>query len=290
MTTPVYWLNGRVVPPEQACIPLNDHGLLYGDGVFEGIRFYHGRAFRLAPHLERLERSARALCLVLPYSAHALATAVTETIASFDEADGYLRVVATRGTGKLGLDPKSCARPNLFIIADALAMVGAEVRTRGARVIISSTRRLPPDGLDPRIKSLNYLNHIMARIEAANAGADEAILLNAQGRVTEGTADNVFIVRAGTLATPPTSEGALQGITRGLILELAQELGMDCAEVPLSPYDLYTADECFLTGTGAELIPVREVDGRTMKSSPGPTFEVVQRAFKSLVRRECEKG
>ena len=290
MTTPVYWLNGRIVPAEQACIPLTDHGLLYGDGVFEGIRFYHRRALRLAQHVERLYRSARALCLVIPCNEEELTTAIEETIAAYGDLDGYLRLVVTRGAGKLGLDPKSCARPNLFIIADALAMVGPGVRARGARVIISSTRRLPPDGLDARIKSLNYLNHILARMEAANAGADEAILLNAQGRVTEGTADNVFIVRAGALATPPASDGALQGITRGLVLELAHELDIACTEVSLSAYDLYTADECFLTGTGAELIPVREVDGRALRSSPGPVFARVQQAFQELVRRECANG
>ncbi len=290
MTTPAYWLNGQIVPAAQACIPLTDHGLLYGDGVFEGIRFYHGRALRLAEHLERLSRSARALCLALPCDAHALTLAVVKTIAAFGGPEGYLRVVVTRGTGKLGLDPKSCARPNLFIIADELAMVSAPVRARGARVIISATRRLPPDGLDPRIKSLNYLNHILARIEAANAGADEAILLNAQGRVTEGTADNVFIVRAGALCTPPVSDGALQGITRALVMELATALGIACAEVSLGAYDLYTADECFLTGTGAELIPVREVDGRMLMSSPGPVYTQVQQAFQNLVRRECKAG
>jgi branched-chain amino acid aminotransferase len=169
-------------------------------------------------------------------------------------------------------------------------MVSPEVRIKGARVIISATRRLPPDGLDPRIKSLNYLNHILARIEAANAGADEAILLNAQGRVTEGTADNVFVVRGGALYTPLASDGALQGITRALVLELAQELGLACAEVSLSAYDLYTADECFLTGTGAELIPVREVDGRALTSRPGPIYARMQQAFQALVRRECASG
>lgn len=290
MTTPVYWLNGRIVPTEQACIPLTDHGLLYGDGVFEGIRFYHGRALRPGQHIERLYRSARALCLIIPCNEGELTAAIEETIAAYGGPDGYLRVVVTRGPGKLGLDSKSCGRPNLFIIADALTMAGAEVHARGARVIISSTRRLPPDGLDPRIKSLNYLNHILARIEAANADADEAILLNAQGRVTEGTADNLFIVRGGKLYTPPASDGALQGITRELVMELADELGIAYSEISLSAYDLYTADECFLTGTGAELIPVREVDGRVFTSSPGPLFTRVQQAFQALVRRECGGG
>lgn len=290
MSKPVYWLNGRIVQSDQACIPLTDHGLLYGDGVFEGIRFYHGCALRLEQHVERLYRSARALCLALPCNERELIAAIEETIAAYGESDGYLRVVVTRGVGKLGLDPKSCARPNLFIIADELAMVSTDVRARGARVIISATRRLPPDGLDPRIKSLNYLNHIMARIEAANAGANEAILLNAQGRVTEGTADNVFIARAGVLYTPPVSDGALQGITRALVIELANELEIACEEVSLSAYDLYTADECFLTGTGAELIPVCEVDGRALISSPGPLFVRIQHAFQVLVKRECGRN
>ena len=290
MTIPVYWLNGRIVAPEQACIPLTDHGLLYGDGVFEGIRFYHGRALRLQQHVERLYRSARAVCLVIPCNAHELTAAIEETIASYGHPAGYLRVVVTRGAGKLGLDPKLCARPTMFIIADALAMVDVDVRARGARVIISATRRLPADGLDPRIKSLNYLNHILARIEAANAGADEAILLNAQGRVTEGTADNVFIVRAGALYTPPVCDGALQGITREIVFELARQLGIGCSEISMSAYDLYTADECFLTGTGAELIPVREVDGRALTSSPGAVFGKVQQAFQELVGRECGAG
>jgi len=290
MSSPVYWLNGRIVPPAQACIPLADHGLLYGDGVFEGIRFYHGHALRLAQHIERLYRSARALNLVVPCNERELTAAIVETIAAYGDPDGYLRVVVTRGTGKLGLDPKSCARPNMFIIADVIAMVGADVRARGARVIISATRRLSPDGLDPRIKSLNYLNHILARMEAANAGADEAILLNAQGRVTEGTTENLFIVRAGEIYTPPTSDGALQGITRALVMELAIELGIACTEASLTAYDLYTADECFLTGTGAELIPVREVDGRVLTSTPGPMYARVQQAFQALVKRECASG
>jgi branched-chain amino acid aminotransferase len=286
----VYWLNGRIVPSEQACIPLTDHGLLYGDGVFEGIRFYHGHALRLPQHVERLYCSARALNLVVPCNERELTAAIAETIAAYGEPNGYLRLVVTRGTGKLGLDPKSCARPNMFMIADVMTMVSAEVRERGARVIISATRRLSPDGLDPRIKSLNYLNHIMARMEAANAGADEAILLNAQGRVTEGTTENLFVVRAGAIYTPPASDGALQGITRALVIELADELDIACAEVSLTAYDLYTADECFLTGTGAELIPVREVDGRALTSSPGPVFARVQQAFKVLVDRECGSG
>jgi branched-chain amino acid aminotransferase len=279
----VCWLNGRIVPLAEARISLFDHGLLYGDGVFEGIRFYRRRAFRLEAHLERLVDSARAIALEIPSTQAALAAAVWETIAASTLEDGYLRVVVTRGEGPLGIDPSRCACPSLFILADQLSMIDRETRERGAHLIIAATRRLPPDGLDPRIKSLNYLNHILARIEANQAGADEAILLNAAGRVAEGTADNVFIVRRGRLLTPPPVEGALAGITREVVLELAREAGVEALETPLAPYDLYTADECFLTGTGAELIPVAEIDGRRMSVCPGPVYRELARRFGVLV-------
>ncbi|NTV94709.1 MAG: branched-chain-amino-acid transaminase [Thiobacillus sp.] len=279
----VCWLDGRLVPPAEARISVFDHGLLYGDGVFEGIRFYRRRPFKLQAHLERLFDSARAIALDLPFGPEAVAAAVAETVAAFPDDDGYLRVVATRGVGALGIDPKNCTRPSLFVIADELTMVPGPVRERGARLIIAATRRLPPDGLDPRIKSLNYLNHILARIEANQVGADEAILLNGAGRVAEGTADNVFIVRHGRLLTPPTVEGALAGITRETVLELAGQAGIPALETPLAPYDLYTADECFLTGTGAELIPVAEVDGRRMAACPGPVFRDLAARYTALV-------
>jgi branched-chain amino acid aminotransferase len=282
----VCWMNGAIVPASEARVSVFDHGLLYGDGVFEGIRFYHGRPFRLARHYARLRASAAALRLTLPYEAGAIDTAVRETIAAYHGSEGYLRLVVTRGEGRLGIDPTSCARPNLFIIADELQMVSHRTRAEGARVIIASTRRLPADGLDARIKSLNYLNHILARMEANNASADEAILLNTAGHVTEGSADNVFIVRDGTLLTPPASDGALEGITREAVLELARDLGIATKIISLTPYDLYTADECFLTGTGAELIPVREIDGRPVRACPGPVFGAVQAAFNRLVRSE----
>lgn len=283
---PVCWMNGALVALDQARVSVFDHGLLYGDGVFEGIRFYHGRAFRLDAHLDRLYRSASALRLVAPYGRAALTAAVNETIAAFGTANGYLRLVVTRGEGRLGLDPSSCARGNSFILADHLALVDEDTRDAGARLIVASTRRLAPDGLDPRIKSLNYLNHILARMEASNAGADEAILLNAQGRVAEGTADNIFIVRDGTLLTPPAADGALEGITRAVVLELAAALCIAAHETSLSPYDLYTADEAFLTGTGAELIPVREVDGRTLAACPGPVFARLMQAFHTQIEQE----
>ena len=280
------WLNGKIVPPEQANISVFDHGLLYGDGVFEGIRFYRRRPFRLEAHLDRLFYSARAIALDLPWSRKELVSAVNETIAAYDNPEGYLRLVATRGVGALGIDPRNCTAPSLFVIADALSLVARETREQGARVIVAATRRLPPDGLDPRIKSLNYLNHILARIEATRAGADEAILLNAAGRVAEGTADNVFVVRDGRLMTPPPMEGALAGITRETVLELACAAGIPASETPLAPYDLYSADECFLTGTGAEMIPVAEVDGRRMNACPGPVYRELNRRFRALVNTD----
>ncbi|MCC5809051.1 MAG: branched-chain-amino-acid transaminase [Ectothiorhodospiraceae bacterium] len=277
------WMNGELMPASRARISVFDHGLLYGDGVFEGIRFYDGHPFRLQEHLQRLVLSTRALALRILYDNHELTEAVHDIIAACTFGSGYLRLVVTRGPGALGLDPASCPRPEVFIIADRLRLVDEQVLERGARLIIASTRRLPADGLDPRIKSLNYLNHILARIEANHAGADEAILLNGAGRVAEGTADNVFIVRHGVLLTPPPVEGALAGITRQVVLELAQEAGIPVRETPLAPYDLYTADECFLTGTAAELIPVASIDGRALPRCPGMLYRDLQQRFSALV-------
>ena len=282
---PVCWLNGKLVAPEHATVSIFDHGLLYGDGVFEGIRFYHGNAFRLQAHLERLVLSARAIALDIPYGIDALTQAVEETIAAAPSANGYMRLVVTRGVGPLGIDPSRCHAPQVFIIADALHMVSERVRTEGAKVIIAATRRLGADGLDPRIKSLNYLNHILARMEATHAGADEAILLNSAGRIAEGSADNIFIVKKGELLTPPVIEGALDGITRQVVLELAEKLGINAREIPIAPYDLFTADECFLTGTGAELIPVGFADGRSIPQCPGPIYARLAAAFKELVNQ-----
>ncbi|MFT5090187.1 MAG: branched-chain amino acid aminotransferase [Candidatus Latescibacterota bacterium] len=279
------WLNGAIMPAGDARISVFDHGLLYGDGVFEGIRFYNGHPFRLAAHLRRLRDSARAIHLELPYSTRELEQAVTDLIAAYAAPDGYLRLVATRGDGKLGIDPASCPRPNVFVIADKLALVGEKVRQRGAQLIVAATRSLAPDGLDPRIKSLNYLNRILARMEATQAGADEAVLLNRQGRVAEGTAENIFIVRDGALYTPPPSDGALAGITRQAVIEVAHTLNRPCSESSLTSFDLFAADECFLTGTGAELIPVHSIAGRLL-SAERPTFALIQEHFAQLVQTE----
>jgi branched-chain amino acid aminotransferase len=283
------WLNGRLMPAAEARVSVLDHGLLYGDGVFEGIRFYHRRAFRLAAHLQRLSDSARALALELPVDAATLSTAIDATIAAAPWESGYLRLVVTRGVGALGLDPSSCTAPSVFILAGTLQLITAEGR-RGARLIIAATRRLGADGLDPRIKSLNYLNPILARLEAQHAGADEAIMLNAAGRVAEGTADNVFIVRARRLLTPPVTEGALEGVTRGILLELAGAAGIEALERPLSPYDLHTADECLLTGTAAELVPVAEIDGRPLRHCPGPVYTELAGRFQQLVAAETREA
>ncbi|HXH64502.1 MAG TPA: branched-chain-amino-acid transaminase [Mariprofundaceae bacterium] len=283
----ICWMNGRTMPADEATVSVFDHGLLYGDGVFEGIRFYHGVPFRLAAHLQRLEDSARAIALMLPMPLPAIAAAVRQTVETFHEPEGYLRLAVTRGVGPLGINPENCHSPTLFIIADRLQMISPERRQQGARLIIASTRRLAPDGLDPRIKSLNYLNHILARMEANHAGADEALLLNAQGLVAEGTADNVFIARDGILMTPPVTDGALAGITRAAVIEIAAANGIKVQEKSIAPYDLYTADECFLTGTGAELIPVGSVDGRMMRQCRGPVFDRISQGFHELVKREC---
>ncbi len=282
-----YWLNGKLVNREQATVSVFDHGLLYGDGVFEGIRFYRRKAFRLEAHLRRLSHSATAIGLMLPYTLDELETAIEDVIRACTEADGYLRLVITRGEGSLGIDPALCKRATAFIIADRIAVVAPHVLEQGAKLVIASTRRLPPDGLDPRLKSLNYLNQVLARMEASHADADEAVLLNAQGYVTEGTTDNIFIVRDGTLMTPPVTDGALEGVTRDIILQLARELGITCSERTLAPYDLYTADECFLTGTAVELVPVREIDARMLHSCPGPVFQRLQNAFRDRIAGEA---
>ncbi len=290
MPAPVCWIDDRILPLDAAAVPVRDHGLLYGDGVFEGVRFYHGRPFRLDAHLRRLADSARALALTLPRDGEPLAGIVERVIEAYGAETGYLRIIVTRGDGPLGIDPAACPRPRQIVIADRLEMVSPARRETGVRLIIAATRRLPPDGLDPRIKSLNYLNHVLARIEANAAGADEAVLLNAAGRVAEGTADNLFLARNGTLLTPPVIDGALAGITRDLVLELARDAGICVRETSLAPYDLYTADECFLTGTGAELIPVASIDGRPLPACPGPLFRQCHDAFVETVARECRAG
>lgn len=280
------WVDGKIVSEELATVSVFDHGLLYGDGIFEGVRFYNHQPFRLDKHLQRLFHSAKAIGLNIPYSQDELENAINEVILEFKQAEGYIRLVITRGKGPLGINPAQCKKATAFIIADHLNVMSAEVRNKGAKLIIASTRRLSPDGLDPRVKSLNYLNHILARMEANYANADEAILLNAQGHVTEGSTDNIFIVSDNKIFTPPVTDGALEGITRDVIFEIAHEQGLQCNEKTLSPYDLYTADECFLTGTAMELVPVSEIDGRKLSSCPGEVFQELQILYKDKILKQ----
>ena len=279
-------INGQLCSEDEAKIPVTDHGFLYGDGVFEGLRFYGKRILKLSDHLRRLQDSADALSLKLPFTSDEMKSAIEELVATSEYDNGYLRVIVTRGRGPLGIDPRQCEPGNFIVIADQLTMVSDLVRSEGAKLIIASTRRLASDQLDSRIKSLNYLNQIMARLEANTAGADEAVVLNQRGFVAEGTADNLFIVKDNCLYTPPVTDGALEGITRAIILDLSLHMPIEVRECSLSPFDLYTADECFLSGTGAELIPVREVSGRLIKHSPGPVFRQIEKCFQEELQAD----
>ena len=258
------FLDGAFVDAAEAKISVFDHGLLYGDGVFEGIRLYAKNVFRLDAHLERLEYSAKAIALKLPWSRQQISEWTCECCRLNGLVDGYIRLVVTRGVGNLGLSPKKCPQPSIFIIADKIALYPEELYATGLEIITVPTRRVNPAALSPAVKSLNYLNNILAKIEAENVGFQEAIMLNDQGYVSECTGDNIFVVFKGELLTPKVSSGALKGITRDTILDVARELGMPAREVDLTRYDVWIADELFLTGTAAEAIPVVTVDGREM--------------------------
>ena len=280
------WMNGAIIPPEQAVISVFDHGLLYGDGVFEGIRFYNGKAFRISEHLKRLFDSAAVLNIEIPYSKAVLTQAVGELIAATGNKEGYIRLVVTRGVGSLGIDPSSCHQPTVVMMASPLTIVSAEKRRQGLGIMIAGLRRMPVDVLDPRVKSLNYMNNVMAKMQANIAGMDEAIMLNAAGNIAEGSADNVFIVKDGMLCTPDVASGALEGITRNVIMNIAMQKDIAVKETCLTPYDLYSADECFLTGTGVELLPVAAVDGRKMKTCPGEIFALLEAGFRQTIQEE----
>ena len=284
------WIDGSILAAAEARVSVFDHGLLYGDGVFEGLRFYHGKTFMLDAHLERLQQSASAIGLVLPCDLAQIGQAIADLIESYHRADGYLRLVVTRGAGSLGIDPRSCERPLLFIIADELRVMDVTDPAAGVSLHVAATRRLPAACLDPRIKSLNYLNNILARIEANRAGADEALLLNLDGCVSEGSVDNLFIVDGGRLKTPPLADGLLAGITRQVVIEVARSVGIDCDESSLLPSDLYAADECFLTGTGAELIPVRRIDAHEYALPREALTPVIMREFRRRIATECANG
>ncbi len=279
------YLNGQLVPKDQAAVSVFDHGLLYGDGVFEGIRFYGGRVFRLDDHVDRLYRSARAIALTIPLTPDEMSLAVLETIRANGLQDGYVRLVVTRGEGSLGLSPKSCPHPTVFIIASTITLYPEEMYEKGLKLVTCATRRIAHGALSPMVKSLNYLNNIMAKIEAEQAGAGEGLMLNEQGYVAECTGDNIFVIRDGRIATPPIAAGALAGVTRAVVFELARDLGVEIREENITRYDVYTADECFLTGTAAEIIPAVELDSRLIHDgAPGPVTLRLSGLFRELTR------
>ncbi len=277
------WLDGRIVDGADARIPVTDHGLLYGDGIFEGMRVYGRRVFRLGDHLRRLAMSAKALGLELPGGADAIGKIVLETARAYDRDDAYLRLVVTRGEGDLGLDPTTCPRPRVICIVDQLRIYPKEKVEAGLELVTASVRRPAADALDPRVKSLNYLNNVLAKREARLRGADEALILNAAGTVAEASAANVFAVRAGSLRTPPCSDGALEGITRASVLEIAVSEGIDAGEQTLGRFDLLGADEVFLTGTGARNVGINSLDGQLIGDGARPVTRRLSRAFDPFV-------
>lgn len=282
----IVFMNGTLVSENDAKVSVFDHGLLYGDGVFEGLRSYGGQVFRLDSHIDRLWESAKAICLEIPMSKKEVSSAVNATLKANQLLDGYVRLVVTRGAGSLGLDPNRTSHPQVIVIADTITLYPREFYDKGLSIITASTQRTHSAALSPRIKSLNYLNNIMAKLEGLRAGCVEALMLNHKGEVAECTGDNIFVVRSGTLVTPPSDAGILEGITRGAVIELAEAAKIDCQEKTLVRHDLYTADECFLTGTAAEVIPVVEIDSRSIGNGvPGPITKRLTADFHLMVRR-----
>jgi branched-chain amino acid aminotransferase len=279
------FVNGKLLEKEDAKISVYDHGLLYGDGVFEGMRSYGGKVFRLQRHLERLWNSAKAIWLEIPLNQAEMARAVNDTLAANNIKDGYIRLVVTRGVGTLGLDPNRCSQPQVIIITDKIELYPEDFYRNGLEIVTASTLRNHPAALNPRIKSLNYLNNILAKIEGLKAGCIEALMLNHKGEVAECTGDNVFLVRGGMLQTPPLDAGILEGITRDAVIELARSAGIEVREMSLTRHDVYIADECFLTGSAAEVIPVVKIDSRTIGSGqPGPVTRDLMQRFRKLTR------
>ncbi|HYY31192.1 MAG TPA: branched-chain-amino-acid transaminase [Chthoniobacterales bacterium] len=279
------FIDGNFYDQSEAKISVFDHGLLYGDGVFEGIRFYNDRVFRFAEHIDRLWDSAKAIGLELPLSKTELIAATLETIRQNDLHDGYIRLIVTRGIGSLGLNPDSCRRPSVIIIAATIALYPEELYQRGLTMITCSTRRTSPAALSARVKSLNYLNNIMAKMEAHEAGAGEGVMLNEEGYVAECTGDNIFVVKHGRISTPHANAGILEGVTRAVVLELAEKFRIPAGEHDLTRYDIYTADECFLTGTAAEVIPAVQLDRRLIgNGQPGPLTLKFMEGFRELTR------
>jgi branched-chain amino acid aminotransferase len=283
--TKVY-VNGKFFDKNEAKVSVYDHGLLYGDGVFEGIRVYNRKVFRLREHVERLYESARHIWLEIPMSREQMTEAVLDAVRVNDKKDGYIRLVVTRGAGSLGLDPRKTSDPQVIIIVDDVSLYPPELYQNGLEIVTASVIRNHPAALSPRVKSLNYLNNILAKIEAIRAGCLEAIMLNHNGEVAECTGDNVFLVKKGVLRTPPVNDGALEGITRNAVMELARAASITVQEATLTRHDVYAADECFLTGTAAEVIPVVKCDGRAIGTGkPGPITKQLHERFHQLTRQ-----
>jgi branched-chain amino acid aminotransferase len=285
--SPKVYISGKLYEKSEAKISVFDHGLLYGDGVFEGIRAYSGRVFRLKQHVDRLYRSALGIHLKIPIEREAMAAAIVDTLAFNKLIDAYIRVIITRGAGSLGLDPRKTSDPQVIIITDSISLYPEELYDHGLKIITAATTRNHPNAVNPRIKSLNYLNNILAKIEGTQAGCLEALMLNHKGEVAECTGDNIFIVHDGRIHTPSTDSGILEGITRDAVIELARGAGYTVVERTMDRHDVFTAEECFLTGTAAELIPVVECDGRVIGSGrPGPITRELRQRFQALVREE----
>lgn len=276
------YVNGEFVPKKDAKISVWDHGLLYGDGVYEAIRVYDGNIFKLREHIDRLYNSAKAIKIEIPMTKEKLLEAVVELVRRNKLKNGYLRIIVTRGVGLMGVDPRNCEKPTIIIMSELReALFGG----KPISVIISSIRRFPSQCLDPKIKSLNYLNNVLAKIQAIEAGADDAIMLNMEGYVAEAVTENIFVVRKNVVYTPPLEAGILEGITRNVVIEIAKNLGLEVREENLTIYDLYTADEIFLTGTAAEITPVVKVDGRSIgNGEPGPVFKKILEEYKKIVK------
>jgi branched-chain amino acid aminotransferase len=279
------YVTGKLVPQEDAKVSVYDHGLLYGDGVFEGLRCYSGKVFRLEQHVERLFESAKAIWLTIPMTPAEMCNAINDTVKANEIVDGYVRVLVTRGAGSLGLDPNRCSNPQIIIIADVIALYPAEFYHQGLAIVTVSVMRNHPAALSPRIKSLNYLNNILAKIEGLQAGCIEALMLNHKGEIAECTGDNIFLVRKGVLYTPPIDAGILEGVTRNAVIELAKESAIEVQEIPLTKHDVYIADEVFLTGSAAEIIPVVKVDSRVIGTGkPGTMTLDLSKRFHALTR------
>jgi branched-chain amino acid aminotransferase len=284
---PKVYINGKLFDKSEAKVSVFDHGLLYGDGVFEGIRAYSGRVFRLQQHVDRLYESAKGIHLEIPIPREAMADAIRQTLASNNLLDAYIRVVITRGAGSLGLDPRKTTDPQVIIITDKIALYPPELYEHGLKIITAATTRNHPNAVNPRIKSLNYLNNILGKIEATQAGCLEALMLNHKGELAECTGDNVFVVQHGQIHTPSADSGILEGITRAAVIELARAAGYTVIERTMDRLDVFKAEECFLTGTAAELIPVVECDGRVIGNGrPGPITRELRERFHALVREE----